>query len=506
MLSFDTINKSYGATVAASAVTMIASPGTVLGLVGENGAGKSTLIRIVSGATAPDSGRLLLDGMTIAPRDTKEAILLGISSVFQELTLVKELTVEQNLLLTTAPRKAWGSIDRRKLRKAADEILARYQLNIAAGARVSSLPLGQQQMLEIVRAVERHPRVLLLDEATSALGASEVDWLVNLITRLQQDNTIILFISHRWDEIVRFCNRVAVLRNGELVHIANTADLTEDEAVRLMTGQENADASFPEKHQPLKDIVLAGENLHSRTLRGVTFRLAKGEILGLGGLVGQGQGSLLEVIFGAEPLSLGSITVVGKPFNTPAPGRAIRSGIAYVPQERKTEGLLLEKSVAVNITLAVLGELQNLFGIINRNAEARAVGEAITRAQIRTPSGATPIGHLSGGNQQKVLIEKWLKTDPSILLLNDVTRGVDVATKHQIYATIAEIAARGIGIIWYSTDARELVGVAHRVLVLLHGRVNAEFQGSDISVERIIRAAVIDASANSRGSDAYFTP
>lgn len=492
MLSFDQINKSYGATRAVSSVTLDAPPGTVLGLVGENGAGKSTLIKIASGAIAPDSGHLMLEGQHIAPYDTNAAIALGISSVFQELTLIRELTVEQNLLLTRLPLTRWFSVDRKKMRRTAIEILANYQLEIDPGARVGSLPLGQQQMIEIIRAVDRQPKVLLLDEATSALGGREVEWLAGLVTSLRAKNTIILFISHRWDEIVHFCNSVAVLRNGELVHVANTSDLSEDEAVRLMTGQESGEVSFPSQREPQEEIILSGKNLRSGTLRGVEFDLKKGEILGLGGLVGQGQGSLLEVIFGAEALSQGSIAVAGKSFVNPTPKRAIAAGLAYVPQERKTEGLLFDKSISTNMTLAVLRQLRSFLGTIDVRSEATSVDEAIKRLQIRTPSGSVPIGHLSGGNQQKALLEKWLMTNPSILLLNDVTRGVDVATKRQIYAIIADIAARGVAVIWYSTDARELVGVAHRVLVLLQGRINAELCGADVTVDRIIRATVID--------------
>jgi ribose transport system ATP-binding protein len=502
MLSFEQINKSYGATRAVNGVTLRAPPGTVLGLVGENGAGKSTLIKIASGAIAPDSGRLLLEGQHIAPRNTNAAIAHGISSVFQELTLIRELTVEQNLLLTNLPLTLWYGVDRKQMRQTAGKILKQYRLEIDPGARVGSLPLGQQQMIEIIRAVERHPRVLLLDEATSALGGREVEWLADLVTSLRAKNTIILFISHRWDEIVRFCNSVAVLRNGELVHVAKTSDLTEDEVVRLMTGRESGEVSFPSRREPQKDIVLSGKNLQSPTLRGVDFDLKKGEILGLGGLVGQGQGSLLEVIFGAEALSQGSIAVAGKFFTDPTPKCAIASGIAYVPQERKTEGLLLDKSISTNVTLAVLQQLRSFLGAIDVRSEAASVDEAITRMQIRTPSAATPIGHLSGGNQQKALLEKWLLTNPSILLLNDVTRGVDVATKRQIYAIIADIAAQGVGVIWYSTDARELVGLAHRVLVLLQGRINAELRGKDVAVDRIIRASVIDYSPADRRSNA----
>ena len=492
MLSLTEIDKSYGATRALKSVSLVAEPGTVLGLAGENGAGKSTLIKVVSGAITPDGGRLALDGKAIAPRDTNEAIAAGISSVFQELTLVRELTVERNLLLTSAPQTAWRSIDRRRMRQTASEILQRHRLDIAPSARVGDLSLGQQQMVEIVRAVERHPQVLLLDEATSALGTSEVEWLAELVARLRGEGTIVLFISHRWDEVVRFCNRVAILRNGELVAVADTAAVSEDEAVRLMTGQEVVESSFPEKLHSKDAVVLAASNLESSALRGVSLELRKGEILGLGGLVGQGQGSLLETFFGAHALTAGTIAVAGKALRHLTPRRAIAAGLAYVPQERKTEGLLLSKSVATNMTLAILRQLRAFLGIVDPRAEGELVREAIGRAQIRTRGGGEPVGNLSGGNQQKVLIEKWLLARPAILLLNDVTRGVDVATKRHIYALIAAIARRGVGVIWYSTDASELVGVVHRVVVMLRGRVNAELTGADITVDRIVRAAVVE--------------
>ena len=245
MLSLSRIEKTFGATRALKSVSLEAAGGTVLGLAGENGAGKSTLIKIVSGAVLPDQGSITLDGKLIALRDTNDAISQGISSVFQELTLVRELSVERNLLLTSAPTHPWGSISRKRARQTAKEILARHRLDVDPGASVGDLSLGQQQMLEIVRAVERNPRVLLLDEATSALGDNEVAWLAELIRGLRNSGAIVLFISHRWDEIVRFCNRVAILRNGALVSIADTETVSEDEAVRLMTGQEAAESFFP---------------------------------------------------------------------------------------------------------------------------------------------------------------------------------------------------------------------------------------------------------------------
>ncbi len=502
MLSLSKIEKTFGATRALKSVSLEAAGGTVLGLAGENGAGKSTLIKIVSGAVLPDHGSVTLDGKPVALRDTNDAISQGISSVFQELTLVRELSVERNLLLTSAPTHAWGSISRKRARQTTEEILVRHRLDIDPGASVGDLPLGQQQMLEIVRAVERNPRVLLLDEATSALGDNEVAWLAELIAGLRNSGVIVLFISHRWDEIVRFCNRVAILRNGALVSITDTEAVSEDEAVRLMTGQEAAESSFPDKLHSNDKVLLSASGLRSPALRGVSVEIRKGEILGLGGLVGQGQGSMLEALFGAHALTAGAIEIGGAPFEHRTPRAAISAGLAYVPQERKSEGLLLAKSVADNITYAILGQLRSFFGLLDPRYEGELVRGAIARAKIHTRGGAEPIANLSGGNQQKALLEKWLLTKPSMLLLNDVTRGVDIGTKRLIYALIAEIARNGVAVVWYSTDARELVGVVHRVLVMLQGRINEELTGDNITVDRIVRASVVGASLAQGGVDA----
>lgn len=495
MLSLIEIDKAYGATRAVKAVSLQAAPGSVLGLVGENGAGKSTLIKTVSGAVVPDSGRITLDGKELVLRHTNDALAHGIASVFQELTLIRELTVEWNLLLTSAPVTPWRSIDRKAMRRRSQEILARYRLDIDPAARVGDLPLGQQQMIEIVRAVERRPRVLLLDEATSALGATEVAWLSELVADLRRQQTIILFISHRWDEIMHFSDRVAIMRNGVLAAETAVDALTEREAVRLMTGQDAADTAFPSKDIGEHSVALSARNLCSNAIQDVSFDLHRGEILGLGGLVGQGQSNLLEALFGVHALTRGTIALAGGDNVQLTPQRAIATGIAYIPQERKTEGLLLSKSVAVNMTLATLARLKSFCGIVDPGAEHQQAMTAIRQADIRTQGPAEPIGNLSGGNQQKVLLEKWLRTNPAILLLNDVTRGVDVRTKHHIYELVATIARRGVGIIWYSTDARELAGIAHRVIVMLRGRINAELTREDIAVDRIIHASIMDIGA-----------
>ena len=488
MLSFKTIDKDFGATRAVINVTLDAEPGVVLGLVGENGAGKSTLIKIAGGIVRQDRGVVSLDGEAMVGLGPAKAIARGIVSVFQELTLVRSLTVAENLFLSAPPRRAWASIDRRKLEADAQALLDDHDVRASATTVVANMPLGQQQMVEIVRAVHRKPRVLLLDEATAALGATEVEWLMRIVEAERKRGTIILFISHRWEEVTTFCQRVAVMRNGELVTLADVDDISHDRAVELMTGT-RLGGVFPPTRSPARSALLEARGLVSDVLRGVDLRLAKGEILGIGGLVGQGQDALLKSLFGDHPLRAGAIFAEGRPVQLKSPREAIARHIAYVPQERKIEGLLLQKSVAANLSFAILRRISRLAGFIDRKAERRIVDDAIHRLKIRASSNNQAVGELSGGNQQKVLLQKWLLTNPTVLLLNDVTRGVDIGTKTQIYAIIAELAASGMGIILYSTDAHELIELAHRVSVMIDGRVRAELSGDELTAEGIVRAS-----------------
>ena len=490
MLSIRGIDKRFGATHAVRDVSFDAQRGRVLGLVGENGAGKSTVIRMIGGVIAPDGGSIHLDGDRLALRSPSDALMHGIDSVFQELALIGNLTVAENLFLLKAPTRPWLSIDRRRAVGQAAAILERYQLDIAPTARVGSLPLGQRQMLEIVRSVERDPTVLVLDEATSSLGQSEVGWLARLVRGLRDADRIVLFISHRWDEITTFCDRVAVMRNGRLVEVADCAAMSQDRAVKLMTGRDTT-GGFPPKTAPRSGALLDVRDLEGRMLSRISFTLAPGEILGLGGLVGQGQTELLRALFAVLPLRSGSIALNGQPLRLRGPRAAIAAGMAYVPLERKSEGVFLDKSVAFNMTYALLalGRLNSWFGIIRFGKERSVVARAIEHLKIRARSGHAPIRALSGGNQQKVLLEKWLQTRPALLLLDDVTRGVDIYTKHQIYDLIRALAREGVGVIFYSSDTNELVGLADRVLVMADREVRRSFAGDELSAAAVVDAA-----------------
>jgi len=489
MLLMQSIDKTFGATRAVQDVSLDAAPGSVLGLVGENGAGKSTLMKIVGGNVRPDRGTVSLDGQPLTGFKARGALARGIASVFQELTLIRSLTVGENLNLLGPTRHSWRSIARREMFRQSQEVLDRYGVRARADAVVGELPLGQQQMVEIVRAVTRAPKLLLLDEATAALGASEVEWLHRIVAAERARGSVILFISHRWDEIESFCDRVAVMRNGELVAHASTDEMTHDLAVELMTGGHLGAVLPARAPTPSKTILLEAVGLRSDVLRGVNLSLAAGEILGLGGLVGQGQDALLKCLFGDHAQRAGIIRVAGRETPLRAPEDAIRQRIAYVPQERKIEGLLLQKSVATNLSLSILRTLSSWGGLVDRRRERKVVSDAIGRLQIRAASPNVPVNTLSGGNQQKVLLQKWLLTNPAVLLLNDVTRGVDIGTKQQIYAIIVALAREGLGIVLYSTDAHELVELAHRVLVISEGRVTAELAGEALSAESIVRAS-----------------
>lgn len=489
MLALRSIVKSFGATQAVCGVSIQAEAGLVLGLVGENGAGKSSLMKIAGGIVRPDRGSVNLDGAPIADLDPRKALALGIVSVFQELTLVRSLTVGENLGLSAPPTRPWRSVDGGRLNRDGQGALDAHHVPVRADKTVGDLPLGQQQMVEIVRAVKRKPRVLLLDEATAALGASEVDWLWNLVTAERERGTIILFISHRWEEIETFCQRVAIMRNGELVGDAAVEEMSHDKAVELMTGRRLGIPFPPKRVSQGKTVLLRAESLSSVVLDNVSFTLDAGEILGLGGLIGQGQDALLKALFGDHALKSGTISIAGQVCDLTTPAEAIRHQIAYVPQERKVEGLLLHKSVGFNLTLAILRALSRLGGLIDWRAERRLVSSSISDLKVRTASASEPVESLSGGNQQKVLLQKWLLMKPAVLLLNDVTRGVDIATKVQIYDLIAELASAGLGVLFYSTDAHELVQLGHRVIVMIDGRINADLSGNDLSAEAIVRAS-----------------
>jgi ribose transport system ATP-binding protein len=484
------LSKNYGAVRALTDASFTAQPGEIHALVGENGAGKSTLIKALCGVTEPDSGVVRVAGEDVSLRDPEEAARHGIGVVFQELTLLPWLTVAENLLLHREPRGALGLIRRRALADKAAAVLAEYEVSsIDPRSLVVELSLAQRQIIEIVRAVSSKPTVLFLDEPTSSLAEPEVEWLFGMVRTLRDQGTCVVFTSHRWREVTTLADRITVFRNGQ--QVATRDRLDEQEAVRLMTGRSISEIAHETSPPPETEAVLEVSRLGGGRLQDVSFSLRAGEILGVGGLEGQGQRELFLALFGMHRTT-GEIRVAGRQIRPRSPKDAIRAGlsIGLVPEDRKGEGLFLPMSVRENLTLPIIGKIA-AGGLLRSTAERSPVQSIIERMRIRVGDDAQAVATLSGGNQQKVLLGRWLLADSQILLCYDVTRGVDVATKQDIYQLMLDLAAEGRSILFYSSDTEEVARLAHRVLVLREGKVAAEIAGPGVDPEQIVSAAVV---------------
>jgi ribose transport system ATP-binding protein len=489
------VDRAFGGVQALRGASFAARPGEIHALAGENGAGKSTLIKVLCGVISADRGQVEILGQAVR-RVVEPAARrkLGVATAFQELSLVPDLTVAENLLLQDPPRGRFGLVRRRSLEPEADAILHRYGVDyINSGATTSELSVAHRQVVELVRVLATEPKVLILDEPTAALPDQQVAWLASHMRRLRDAGCCVIFTSHRWREIETLADRVTVFRNG--TNVATRVQLSEAEAVTLMSGR-----SFEGTYPDVTTIERGEMALRARHLRGgrlvdVSLELRRGEILGVGGLAGQGQRDLFLTLFGAQRGS-GEVEVGGQAVSVRRPRDAIRAGlgIAYVPEDRKAEGLFLPLSIRDNIAVATLWQ-RSAGGFIARAAERDAVARIV--AQLRIGAGRStnqPVGNLSGGNQQKVLMARWLLTDARVLLLYDVTRGVDAATKHDIYELVAELASQGKSILYYSSETEEIANLCHRVLVLREGRVSVELDGPVGDAEQIVAASLKEVS------------
>ncbi|HTW26668.1 MAG TPA: sugar ABC transporter ATP-binding protein [Acetobacteraceae bacterium] len=489
------LSRSFGGVKALANASFSARIGEVHALVGENGAGKSTMIKVLGGRIAPDSGTVRIKGQEVRLSGPTDAHALGAWTVFQELTLLPWMTVAENLLLAREPRGALGLIGRRRMAQDAEAMLAGLGIeHIDPLALIEDISLAERQIVEIVRAISHEPDILFLDEPTSSLVEREVAWLFGQIRRLRARQTAVVFTSHRWNEIQSIADRITIFRGGE--HVGTFTEINEDEAVTLMTGQRVDTLYPPVPKLPSPAPAMRVEKLAGPRLQGASFTLHKGEVLGIGGLAGHGHRELFFMLFGAERAASGTVSVGGREVRIRSPRDAVRRGVglALVPEDRKTEGLLLAMSVRDNLTLSVLRRL-SAGGLLRQAAERRMAQDMVARLKVRTPGIANPVGGLSGGNQQKVLVGRWLLAEPQILLFYDVTRGVDIATKHEIYELMLRLAAEGRSILFYSSDAEELAHLCHRVLVLREGRIAAELTPPGITAEQIVSAAVRDSLA-----------
>jgi ribose transport system ATP-binding protein len=494
LLRMEGVSKRYGGVRALEQAALTVTPGRIHAILGENGAGKSTLIKIMAGVVAPDEGRITLDGREITLSSPAGANDVGIACIFQELSLIPELSVADNIAISHPPRR-FGLIDRRAQRRVAEEALARAGAeDIHPKALVKDLPLSRRQMVEIAKALARNPRILILDEATSALTAADVTKVFAVLKRLRSEGLALLYISHRMHEIAELADECTVFRNGRNVATYEAGTKTDNEVVEMMIGREYSHI-FPPKPMTLpsdRPPVLETRSLTwGDDLRDISFAVRAGEIVGLGGLDGQGQRPLLLALFGVLRGLTGDVLIDGKPVSVKSPsaakGPAI--GMALIPEDRKTEGLMLPMSVRDNLSFASLDRFSRN-GVIDGAAERKAIDEMISLLGIRTDGTDIPVGALSGGNQQKVVIAKWLMRSPRIILLNDPTRGIDVGTKQEMYQLLRRLADGGAAIVFYSTDYDELIGCCDRVLVLYDGAIRDELVGAEITERALIASAL----------------
>jgi ribose transport system ATP-binding protein len=488
------ISKRYGGVRALEKADLEVKAGRVHAILGENGAGKSTLIKIMSGVVAPDEGRMRLDGHEVNFANPAAANAAGIVCIFQELSLIPDLSVADNIVVSNPPGR-FGLIDRKAQRRIAEAALARAGgEDIHPMALVRDLPLSRRQIIEIARALSRSPRVLILDEATSALAAADVKQVFDVLKRLKAEGIALLYISHRMHEIAELADDCSVFRNGRRIATYEAGTRTDNEVVEMMIGREYSHVFPPKPDAPASSAVpaLEARNLSwAPRLNDISFAVRPGEVVGLGGLDGQGQRELLLALFGVLRGIGGQILIGGQPVNISSPRAAKAAGIAMalIPEDRKTEGLMLQMSVRDNLSFAALSELAR-GGIIDRDAEQGAVDAMIKLLAIRTDGVFVPAGALSGGNQQKLVIAKWLMRKPRIILLNDPTRGIDVGTKQEIYQLLRKLADAGAAIVLYSTDYDELIGCCDRVLVLYDGTVKRTLTGTEITERALISLAL----------------
>ena len=495
------LRKHFGATIALDDVSLAVGSGDVHALLGENGAGKSTLVKILSGLIRPDAGDIFLFGEPARLGDPRAAHRSGIQTAYQEISLIKDLTVTQNMLLPYEPAYLGGQVRRRRSEELAREILRTLGLDdIDPRVEVATLDLSTQQRIEIARAISREPRILLLDEPTSALSGKDVEWLHGQVDALRERGVTTVFISHRMQEVRRFCDNLTVLRNGANVGSFAVTDISEEEVIALVIGRSLA-ATFPEKpprsaDAPAEPVLSAEGFAAGGRLKDLSFALRPGDVLGIAGLEGMGQRELFLALFGMIRPTAGTVSVYGKPVTLRSPRDALRAdiGISLVPEERKTEALALEMTGRENVSLPVIERFRR-FGVIDTAAEAAAVAQVLDLVQVDRRALHTACKVFSGGNQQKLAIAKWLLTENRILLMYDPTRGVDVGTKAEIYVMIRAYASAGGAVLFYSTDVPELVNLCDEVKVVYRGHEAATLSGDALSEAAVMRAALGEGEA-----------
>ncbi|HEY0258473.1 MAG TPA: sugar ABC transporter ATP-binding protein [Lacisediminihabitans sp.] len=488
VLELRDVSKSFGQVVALASADLTVEGGSIHALVGENGAGKSTLVKIVAGLYQRDRGDVLLRGESVDFTTTAQAKEAGIAVIYQEPTLFPDLSVMENMFMGRQPTDRFGRIDRKAMRAAANDVFNRLAVRIDPDRPAEGLSIADQQIIEIGKAILLNARVLIMDEPTAALSGVEVDRLFAVTRSLRDEGRAVVFISHRFDEVFSLCDRITVMRDGRFVSVDAIADVTEDEIVRRMVGRDVSEL-FPKQEASIGDVVLEVSGLSSAgVFDDINFTVRSGEIVGLAGLVGAGRSEIARAIFGVDHYDTGTVALGGRRVPRRNPGMAMSLGFAFVPEDRRKQGLILESSVARNATLAIRRQLTK-FGLLTSRSENASARIWATRLQVKSSALDTLAGTLSGGNQQKVVLSKWLATDPRLLIIDEPTRGIDVGTKAEVHRLISELAGRGMAILMISSELPEVLGMADRVVVVREGRITDQISRADATAENVMYAA-----------------
>jgi rhamnose transport system ATP-binding protein len=483
------VAKSFGAVAAVRGCSLPLYAGEVHALVGENGAGKSTIVKMLAGVYRPDAGELLMGGEEVVFHGPGDAKAAGIAVIYQEPTLFPDLSVAENIAMGAHPLGRFGAIDRSRMRAVAAGLFGRLGVRIDPSRPARGLSIADQQIVEIAKAIGADARVLIMDEPTAALSTVEVERLFSVVRALAEDGAAVLFISHRFEEITALCQRVTILRDGAHISTDVIGELSVDDMVRRMVGRD-LETLFPKQDVDFGEVILAVDGLRREgVFRDVSFTVRAGEIVALAGLVGSGRSEVVQAVFGVDRRDRGRVRVAGKPVRANSPKAAMAAGMALVPEDRRQQGLMMDLSIERNITLPRAGALSAL-GFLWGARERREAAHWTERLRTRYGSLSAAASTLSGGNQQKVVLAKWLSTAPRVLIVDEPTRGIDVGTKAEVHRLMSELAADGVAVLMVSSELPEVLGMADRVLVMREGRIVAEIPRSDATEESIMFAAV----------------
>ena len=491
LLELRGISKRFPGVIALNDVNLEVHAGEVHALLGENGAGKSTLIKTIAGVYRPDDGDIRVDGKTALIRSPHDAQALGISTIFQEFTLAPDMTVAENIFLGREPLRfaPLAIVDRRALIRHTRDVLASLDLQIEPAAKVKHLGVAQQQMVEIAKALSLDARLIIMDEPTATLTAHEIERLFEAIDRLKRRGVAVIYVSHRLDEVKAICDRATILRDGAYIATVPVASTTIDEMIRLMVGRDLQD-KFPKiAVEPREELLRVEGFTRKGVLHDVSFSVRRGEIVGIAGLVGSKRTETARAIFGADPIDGGRILLRGRPVKVRTPADAIASGIALIPEDRKRQGIFALLSVRENVVLSALERFSRM-GLLSLRRERQRAQQFISSLRVATPDLEKRARDLSGGNQQKVVIAKWLNTDAEVFLFDEPTRGIDVGGKIEVYRLMGELLSRGAAIVMISSELPEILGLSDRILVMREGRICGEFTRAEATEEKILNCAL----------------